>query len=898
MSSIRARAGSVLCLIGISILRAGATAGAAQDAANAPDAGPKAATPRRIYETKRTEHPPKVDGRLDDSCWDAVPWATDFTEWEPDAGKPPSQQTRFKILYDNAALYIAYRAEDSDPARIASRLARRDWFPGDWVEINIDSRKDGRTGYSFTSSVSGTRGDEFISSDGDNWDGSWDPIWDLKTQVDSTGWAAEARIPLSQLRFKGAAEQTWGIQVQRRLFREEERSLWQPKTREETGWVSRFGELRGLTGLQAPRRIELFPYAVGRTERFTREPGNPFATGTDSKAAVGVDGKAGVLGDLTLDFTVNPDFGQVEADPSEVNLSAFETFFSEKRPFFIEGRNILNLQIAPSIAGGNFTQDNLFYSRRIGRRPAHFPDLGEGEFAQSPENSSILGAAKLTGKTAGGLSLGLLESATAREHAHVAGPGGRRDATVEPFTNYFVGRVQQDWRQGNDQLGAMVTSVNRRLDDPALEFLHRSAVAGGVDLFHRWNDRHWYLALNAMGSRVAGEPRALIATQRASARYFQRPDNTEATLDSTRTALAGHAGSFRFGHSQGQGLRFETGVAWRSPGFEINDIGFLRRADEVNQFGWAGYSIRKPFGAFRTLSINTNQWANWDFGGTLLSRQVNANSNAQFKNNWSMGIGGTHALGDVVSNTELRGGPAMRIPGTTDLNVWINSDSRKRVHGEIGTYVSWGDDQSQRLAEVWCGPTIQPSNALSISTHLNFTHNRDDLQYVTRADMAGSPRYLFGRLDQKTLSLSFRVDYTLLPNLTLQYYGAPFVSAGRYSRFRRITKPRAEAYDDRAHVFSGAEIAGSDASYAVDETGDGLPDYGFDNPDFNVRDFNSNLVARWEFQPGSLLYLVWSQARSGFVPNGLFSARQDLDALFDVQPHNVFLVKISKWFAL
>jgi hypothetical protein len=742
-------------------------------------AAPPASFERRVYETRMTDTPPVLDGRLDDSCWDLVPWAEEFVMWEPEVGKPPTQPTAFKILYDRHALYVAYRAYDNDPKSIANRLARRDWFPGDWVEINIDSRRDGRTGYSFTASVSGTRGDEFISNDGDSWDGSWDPIWDLKTQIDEHGWTAEARIPLSQLRFSSHPEQTWGIQVQRRLFRHEERSLWQPKGREDIGWVSRFGELRGLRELGSPRRLELFPYMVARTERFEPEAGNPFADGDRSKLTGGVDGKTAVTGDLTLDFTINPDFGQVEADPSEVNLTAFETFFEEKRPFFIEGKNILDFRLAPAVTGGTFTQDNLFYSRRIGRQPGHFPDLDGGEYADAPENSSILGALKLTGKTPGGLSIGILESATAREMAQVAAPDGNREETVEPFTNYLIARAQQDFGQGTSQVGGMMTAVHRNIDDDHLDFLHSSAWAGGVDVTHRWKDRAWYVALNGLASRVSGDPAAILRTQRASARYFQRPDNDYRDVDSTATSLTGYSGALRFGRSAGRGFRFQTGVATRSPEFEINDLGFLRRSDEINQFTWAGYSIRDPFAIFRTAEFNANQWLYWDYGGTRLLQQANTNSNFFLKNNWRFGIGITRVF-HSVSNSELRGGPSLELPGATELNFWVNGDQRKRIRVDFGGYSFNAADDHVKEHEFWGGPVLEPSNALRISSNLSFNRSIRNLQYIRTASFDGSPRYLFGDIDQKTLSLTFRIDYTITPNLTVQYYGAPFISSGKY----------------------------------------------------------------------------------------------------------------------
>ncbi|NNE45001.1 MAG: carbohydrate binding family 9 domain-containing protein, partial [Gemmatimonadetes bacterium] len=408
----------------------------------------EAAAETRVYTTQRAERPPRIDGRLDDSVWNQVDWAGDFLTREPAEGELPTGETQFKILYDDANLYVAYRAHDPEPERMASILGRRDTFPGDWAEINIDSYDDDRTAFSFTISSSGTQGDEFISEDGDNWDGNWDPIWESEARQDAQGWTAEVRIPFSQLRYAQKEEHVWGIQVQRRIYREEERSAWQTIPKDENGWVSQFGELRGIRGIEAQRQVEILPYTVAQGERFRKVDGDPFADGSTGKVSLGVDGKVGVTSDLTLDFTINPDFGQVEADPSEVNLTAFESFFQEKRPFFIEGANIFDYRIAPSVAFGTHTRDRMFYSRRIGRAPAYRADFNEEGFVDQPDNTSILGAVKLTGKTAGGLSIGVLESVTAREQAEVSLDGVSRDVTVEPASNFFVGRAQKDYREG------------------------------------------------------------------------------------------------------------------------------------------------------------------------------------------------------------------------------------------------------------------------------------------------------------------------------------------------------------------------------------------------------------------------------------------------------------------
>jgi len=866
---------------------------------------------RRVYTTCRIDGArPVLDGRIDEAAWEAVPWTGDFTQRSPVQNVPPSQQTEFKILYDDEALYIAYRAWDTEPQLVKRQLGRRDYFPGDWVEINIDSRGDHTTAFSFTVSVSGVRGDEFVSLDGDNWDSSWDPVWEAATAVDDQGWTAEARIPFSQLRYGECAEQVWGIQVNRRIFRGEERSAWQRVPDDASGWVSRFGELRGITGLRAQRQIEIMPYVVGKAERFEEVAGDPFLDGHDEQADIGVDGKIGVTGNLVLDLTVNPDFGQVEADPAEVNLSAFETYFAEKRPFFIEGSNIFDNGVAEAITGGDFTRDNLFYSRRIGRAPQGAARPAEGETVRMPSGTTILGAAKLSGKTSGGLSIGVLESVTAEERAELdvlegaLGSGGRaHEETVEPLSNYFAVRVQQDLREGATTLGAMVTAVNRDIDEPSLEFMHSAAYAGGIDLYHAWRDRTYYVRAKAFASQVRGDEQALLRTQTSSAHYFQRPDVEHADLDSTRTSLSGHAGSFCVGRSSSGGFRFQTGLAWRSPGFEINDLGYLRHAGDINQFGWVSYRVNDPFSVFNSFQVNGNEWTNYDYEGLHTSHTLNVNFSASFKNQWGL-YGNLTRTPAYKSITSLRGGPAARWPGEWERCLELGTDPRRWISLTPGIYAANGDENSYRYRETWASLTMRPSDALRFVLNPDYARMDSDLQYVTTRSFQGAARYIFGSLSQETLGIVFRADICLTPDLTIQYYGQPFISSGTFDGFRRITVPRAERYEDRFQIYeTGAAPDGdirfdaAQGAYLVDEDRDGADDYSFADPDFEVKEFNSNLVLRWEYRPGSLLYVVWSQGREQVAPDGGFDFRDDYGDLFALHPHDIFLIKVSRWFA-
>lgn len=851
---------------------------------------------KKKYFTQRTTLPIKLDGKLDEASWQSVDWGGgDFIIRTPNEGESPSESTVFKILYDANNIYVGVRAYDPEPDKIETQMSRRDGFAGDWVEINIDSYFDHQTAFSFTISASGVRGDEFISQDGNNWDSSWDPVWHAKTSIDDEGWIAEMQIPLSQLRYGSKEDHVWGIQFTRRVYRKNERSNWQFIPQNSTGWVHKFGELHGIKGIKAQRQVELLPYSVAKRVNAPAEAGNPFATGTDNDLAIGLDGKIGLSGDFTMDLTINPDFGQVEADPSEVNLTAFESFFREKRPFFIEGRNILDFQVTEAAWGGSYSSDNLFYSRRIGRRPIYSPDLGDDEYMEKPQNTSILGAVKISGKTKSGLSIGILESVTSQEKATIDLFGNRREETVEPLSNYFAGRVQQDFKQGNTTLGAMFTATNRKIDDTQLNFLHTQAYSGGVDFLHNIQNRNYYLSANAIFSRVSGDAEAILRTQTRSTRYFQRPDADHLTLDSTRTSLDGHGGTVRFG-KRGN-FKFQSGATWRSPGLELNDIGFLSRADEVNQWTWVGYRITKPFSIFNNISLNANERFSWDFGGQSLGGITNVNSHIQFKNQWRIGGGLTYEF-DNISNSRLRGGPSLKLPGGVGTNIYVNSDQRKNIMLNFGYYNFVARENAADIHNFWMWTSYRPSNAMSLSFNPFYTTRNRLMQFVGTQEMNNDDRYLFGTIDQKTLGVTFRLNYSITPNFTIEYYGSPFVSAGEYMDFKRITDPLADRLDQRYAALTGESVTYADDVYSFDENGDGVSDYSLDNPDFNFREFNSNLVVRWEYHPGSTLYLVWSQGRSSFVNDGRFSYRRDLNDLFSSDAQNVFLLKISRWFSM
>lgn len=855
----------------------------------------------KIYDAKRLEHDkPKIDGRLDDAAWKTTGWGSGFIQKTPSEGDKPTFDTTFKILYDKKHLYVGIRALDNEPAKIERRMTRRDEKEGDWVEITLDSYGDNRTGFSFSVNASGVKKDELVSGDGDNRDASWDPIWHAKVAIDGKGWTAEIKIPFSQLRFGNKKSHTWGLYVSRFLHREQEQSEWKLVPRDANGFVSWFGQLRGLKDIKSRRPIELLPYIVGQLDTYKKEEGNRFADGTDWNLTGGLDGKIGITNDLTLDFTINPDFGQVEADPSEVNLTAYETFFQEKRPFFIEGRNILDYKV--SIGDGRSFRDNLFYSRRIGKTPYHYPRTGANEYADVPGKTSILGAFKLTGKTRSGLSIGILESITAKENAEIDGPGQRRTETVEPLTNYFVLRMQKDFNQGNSSLGGIFTATNRDLKgEDHLKGLHSAAYTGGLDFYHRWNNKAWTVRAKAIFSHVRGSEEAIMATQLSPVRYFQRPDADHLDVEPGRTSLTGYGGDIAIGKDGGGPLRFMTSVMWRSPGLELNDVGYQREADKIMQWSWVGYQVNRPFGIFRFVSANLNQWNGWNFGGDRLFNGGNFNVYMLFKNYWAINVG-MYIEAAMLSPTELRGGPMLKIPAEWNPSIMVQSDPRQKVMVLAGGGVRWGNSDSKYSWYLLGSVSYRPNQALSISFDPSFEDMRQDLQYVDTVDLgavsAGDPyggkRYVFGTIRQKMFEFQVRVNYSITPDLSIQFYGQPFIATGAYSRYKYITQPRADEFRDRFHEYGASEIAFEPGAgtFSVSETGGA--GYRFYTPDFKFLQFRSNLVVRWEYSPGSTVYLVWSQGRTdAFNDDISFSPGRNLRQLFQLPAHDVFLLKFT-----
>ena len=830
---------------------------------------------------------PLIDGNLSDSIWSSIDWGSDFIEVVPDENTAPSVQTKFKILYDQKHLYIALKALDPEPATITNRLSRRDGFVGDRINVLIDSYHDLRTGFLFTVTAAGVRGDEFITDNGNTVDESWNPIWSTKAIIDNEGWSAEMKIPLSQLRFSNSPEQVWGLNVTRNYFRENQFSAWNRIPVDAAGWVSEAGKLKGLKNIKPQKQIEIQPFVVTKLDRYEAESGNPYADGNDFTLNAGLDAKIGITNDLTLDVTINPDFGQVEADPAAINLDGFEIFNRDQRPFFVENKNIFDYRFADN-------RNNLFFSRRIGRSPQVSPETPGGAFVDQPQNTTILGAAKFSGKTKNGWSIGVLESMTSKEFTEISTNGEISESLAEPFTNYFVGRIQKDFNAKNTFLGGMFTATNRALT-PEVSELRKAAYSGGLDFKHQWKDRAYFLDANIVMSHVLGSKEAIKQTQENLTHLFNRIDASHLEVDPNRTSLTGTGGLFAIGKVGGKHINYETGFKWVSPELELNDIGFLRSADEMIQFFNMSYRTIKPIGIFRDFNLRFRQFTAFDFEGNYNRIQYQLNGSASFTNNWGVDFGAAHKP-RIFSNSILRGGPRWRFSKENFQFFFVGTDQRKKFNGVIGMIHSQAEEDNFSLIKFESELNYQPTNALNISVAPEYSLSKSKTQYVTQPNE--STQYVLGSIDNQTLSASVRVDYTINPNLSIQYYGQPFISRGRYKDFKYVTNAVADRLHDRFQNYNTAQISMNNDVYAIDENFDGTIDYSFDNPDFSFVQFNSNLVLRWEYIPGSELFLVWSQGVTANVSvmDDLFEGFES--GILDQRPQNIFLLKATYRFIL
>ena len=805
----------------------------------------------------KSVHARVVTGPISEMDWQKAELLTSFVQREPSEGTPATYATEARVIADGTALHVIVDAKDPDPEKIVGYLTRRDEdSQSDWIHLFIDSYHDRRTGYQFAVNAAGVKRDSYWYND-DNNDDSWDAVWDVKVDRTSAGWRAEFRIPFSQLRFSGGSKGDIGFAVFRYVPRINETSSWPLVARSKNGLISQLANLDGVTPSGTAKRLELLPYSVATAATQPGQPGNPLLKTFNPNLSAGLDLKYAITPALSLTATVNPDFGQVEADPAVVNLGAFETFFQERRPFFIEGSGTYRWDCNDDCI--------LFYSRRIGRQPRGVPSLSDGEDSDQPVQSTILGAAKLTGRV-GAFSVGGLVAATQEEFADIAGSGTRRRQAVEPASLFSVTRARREFSD-QSSLGLIVTTTTRRLSDP-LSFIPDSAFTGGVDYDWRIGKR---FSVNGYwaGSTVRGSQTAIAGLQRSNVHSFQRPDADHVEFDPTAEAMSGNAGAVNFSKISGERTRFNFTTMYKSPGFDVNDLGFMQRADIFSAFAWLQMRWEKPGRFVRTKNINFNHWESRNFDGDRISFGGNINSHWSFQNNWNTGFG-INVNSRNFDDRRTRGGPGAYSNNGGGYWHYFNTDGRKRIQFGLDDNVytdghghSWG-----------LGPsvTIKPTAALSTQFGISVNRNVDDSQWVGAVEGADGTHYVFGHLNQTTTSMTTRVNYTLTPNLSLQVYAQPFVSAGDYDNFRELVNGRALRYDNRYAPFA----------------------YG-GNPDFRFLSFRTTNVMRWEFKPGSTLFVVWQQGREQFLPDGTYRFGRDFSDVFATPSTNTVLVKLAYW---
>jgi hypothetical protein len=903
-----------LGLIALLAFQAGAGSPAQQQRPDGPPSSPEAMagdtgtmrhannrTPPLVHamHIDRTSGPIHLDGRLDERAWAAARPASQFYQTAPHEGEPATERTEVRIAYDEDALYVGARLLDSDPRGIRGQLARRDASTeADLFEVAVDSYHDHNTSFVFGINPSGVKTDRVVGQDGFSSDDSWDPVWAAAVQSDSAGWTVEMRIPLSQLRFSPSVSQVWGINFFRRVHRKAEQLVYAYSKPSDRGYASYFAHLLGIQNLPKSRRLEVAPYATTRQERIDpRAANNPFNDGSRQIAGAGLDAKYGVTSSLTLDATVNPDFGQVDADPAFVNLSAFEQFLNERRPFFVEGADIFSFN----------STDQLFYSRRIGRAPQASANARAG-FVDTPDHATILGAGKLSGRV-GGWSIGVLEATTAHEYATVDSAGVRFKDEVEPLTNYFIARGQRDWRGGADRLGFIGTAVNRRIDATALNFLRTSAYVGGIDFGHRFAGNMYNLTGSIVGSRIAGDTIAIQRVQRSSARYFQRPDAKIERYDPLATSLGGWNGYLNLGKEAGS-VQGGVNVSLKSPGFEVNDAGFQTNADAINYFGFINRRWTKPNKLFRFYFIGNNLTYATNFDGVRKTFQYNLNTNITFLNYWNADAHFTTSA-RVLSDNLTRGGPLASAAAFWNVSGGVGSDTRRRFSTYNGA--SYARNEIQGWNASWFSSIdFRPSTATTVSVQPSYTVYESKLQYTaTAVDPTATStygrRYFFSEVLQHSLDLTTRLNLTFRPNLSLQIYTQPFVATGDYHNLKELAQPSSLNYivygrtgKSTLQCFNGKgqmTTCGSGVSYyAADPDGDGpRPALQIGNNNFNSRSLNGNAVLRWEYRPGSTMFFVWSTSCAADAGDPRFSANHDVRHLCQGPSNNVFAVKANYW---
>ena len=856
----------------------------------------------------RTDGEIELDGRLDEEAWRSAPVITAFWQREPDEAAPASQRTEVRFAYDDATLFIGARMYDSEGADgVVSQLVRRDGDPqSDMLTLRLDTFLDHNGAASFSINPAGVRGDAL------NFDDSWNPIWRAEASIDADGWSAELAIPFSQLRFPKTADQVWGLQVERVVSRLNETAAWSFWYQKDSWGPSRFGHLEGLRGIQARTdRLEVLPYAVTQLDvRGSVDAADPFTQDAESTARVGADLKYLLTSNLTLSATINPDFGQAEVDPAVVNLSAFETFFPEKREFFVEGQQNFGFGNFWCKFCSNASSLGMLFTRRIGRAPQGSSLADDaGEYSDVPSASTILGAAKITGRTGAGTSVGLLGAVTQRERADVATETGEVfPLNVEPATTYLVGRVKQGLLDGDLQIGGIATGVLRDFDDPELrDMLSRHAEAVGLDAELWWADRTYHLLLSSAISNVSGATAAIERIQRASARYFQRPDRQHGAnglfsdrYDVDRTSLRGWGLYSRVAKDAGD-WQWELAGNARSPGFENNDLAFLTRSDYVWMNGNVARSWTTPGSWYRSIWTTVGAQQEYNFDGDLTDRQFHASFYMEAPFYWDFNAFVIHRP-SAFDDRLTRGGPVVRQPSSTFVFAGISTDDRRPVVANLNPSYGWNEEGGWNY-DVTLDLTLKPRSNVVLSLAPSLGRSYNTAQYLNSVEDATAgaffgSRYVFSELEQTSLSMTTRLNWTFTPTMSLELFLQPLISANEFGELKEFDAPRqlGKSVYGRDVGVVRSEGEGLNGVYWVDPDGAGPADeFSVDNEDFNFRSLRGNAVYRWEFAPGSTLFVVWTQDRNVTAHVGDLDFSRDASALFGAASDHVLLVKLSYW---
>ena len=833
-----------------------------------------------------------IDGYLNEPDWNSTGYS-EFVQRDPIDGEKPTEKTTVWVTYDDSFLYIAARMYDKNPESIIKRLEPFDNVSDtDWFTFSIDPYLDKRTGFYFKVSAAGCKSDAILINDG--WkDFKWDGVWFTAAKIDDKGWTVEIKVPFNQLRFSGN-NTIWGVNFARFIQRKNEYStyVWIPK--EKSGYVSHFAPMKHIRGIKKDIYFKLLPYAVGKIKIAPKENNNPFETGFESDANVGLDLKLGLTSSMTLDLTINPDFGQVEVDPAVVNLSAYETYFDEKRPFFIEGSSIFSFGNGGAQSNWNFNwgSPTLFYSRRIGKSPDLEVDTdGNVDY---PERTTILSAAKLTGKIGKSWNTGILTALTAEEFAEIDNEGKRLKEKIEPFSNYSVIRTQRDFNSGKQGLGFILTNVYRNLNSKFLRdnFIKNAIVTG----FDAWinidKEGTWILTGWVAGSQIQGSKEIITDTQQSVMHYFQRPDASHLKLNTEKTTLSGWSSRVAINKQKGK-FFLNSAVGAISPGFENSDLGYRWDGDSINGHFVAGYNESDPKSFYNKWSFWCGAARNYDFGYNLTSNSFLCRKYILYKNYWSTNFGLSYHP-DYYSKGLTRGGPLAKIQTRKSTSFDISTDIRKFFSTSTGFYLS-SAEHGDFYYNGYLSLTLKPKSNIKLSLYNSYSKEHDVGAWIDSfEDNQGlteyNKRYVFAKLDRYTYSSSIRLNWTFSPKTSLQIYLQPYISAGHYKDFQEFIKSKQLNFNK----YNSNDVKYSDETYTIDPDGNGPSEsFTFDNPDFNEKSLRGTMVFRWDFSPGSTLYFVWEQNRSDSDNPGSFMFDRDFADMVKSEGEDILLLKIT-----